>query len=200
VHAVIAANPARSSAVSYVHNPPRAEAPVLFEQLRTREPAAFEAIYSGFHRYVMALAQRVLGNEWEAQEVTQDVFLALWLRPPELSNGLTSLVAWLATTTKRQCWLRVRRTGRRPSFEELTEDLCYSDPALDAVGEMLLRDKFEAALPHIRPPHREILMHVYYDNMEPAEVAAHLSLSVITVRKRLLTATLRLRRRLALSS
>jgi RNA polymerase sigma-70 factor, ECF subfamily len=200
VPAIIAPTHARGSVASHAHKPSRAEPQSLLERLRRREPAAFDTIYSSFRRYVMALAQHVLSNKWEAEEVTQDVFLALWLRPPELTNGLTSLAAWLATATKRQCWLRLRRAERRPMFEELTEDLCYSDLDLERVDENLLREKFVAALTQIGPPQREILMRVYYDDMEPAEVARHLSLPVITVRKSLLSATLRLRRRLALVS
>jgi RNA polymerase sigma-70 factor (ECF subfamily) len=147
----------------------------------------------------MALALRVLSNEWEAEEVVQDVFLALWLKPPELSNGMTSLIAWLVIATKRQCWLRLRRSKRRPPSEGLSDELGYSDPVFDRVGEILVRQKFEAALPRVKPRHREILMLVYYDNLEPTEVANRLKMPVVTVRKWLATATLRLRRLFAVA-
>lgn len=167
----------------------------LIERIAKREPEALDLLYARFQKYILAIAQRMVRSESQAEEVLQDVFLALWRCPPNVANGLPSLVAWLTETTRKQCWLRFRRARREPIPEEPSDELRYSDPILERAIEAQLRVKLENAFLLMPPKHRQILALTYFDGLGPTEIARRLNLPVITVRKRLGTATKRLHQR-----
>jgi RNA polymerase sigma-70 factor (ECF subfamily) len=54
----------------------------LIDQLARGEPEALEVLYTRYARPVFSLAMRILGDEGEAEEVTQDVFERAWRYAP----------------------------------------------------------------------------------------------------------------------
>lgn len=56
-------------------------------------------LYDEHSPLVYGVALRVTGSEAQAEEITQDVFAALWRRPLSFDPGLGSLRGWLASKT-----------------------------------------------------------------------------------------------------
>jgi RNA polymerase sigma-70 factor (ECF subfamily) len=172
----------------------------LVGQISDGDQSAFERTYENFRGYVFALAQRHVRCEFEAEEVLQDVFLALWNRPPMAQFGLPSLIAWLRVTTRNHCWLRLRRL--QPTMVALgsCEELHYSEALNEAIGLAEMRTRLETEFPKAPPKHQEVLELTYYQDMGATEIARHLGVPVITVRKRLEAATARLNRHFSLET
>jgi len=166
----------------------------LINRIVDRDQEAFEILFGKFRNYVFGLARGMLRSESEAEEVLQDVFLGLWLRPPSTRHGVPSLLAWLAVTTKKQCWLRLRRSQHEIQSDRSQRQLEYLEPVVDRIAEMESREKLEKELPFTPKKHLEVLRLAYYDDMGATQIATLLGLPVITVRKRLDAATSRLRR------
>src|SRR3954447_3237128 len=57
--------------------------------------AAFERVFSDHRDGVHAAAYRVLGDAAQAQDVTQDVFLRLWLKPERYDASRGPVGAYL---------------------------------------------------------------------------------------------------------
>lgn len=172
------------------------EARLLVLRIIEHDELAFETVYEKFQKHVFVTAHRLLQSELEAEEVLQDVFMALWRRPPTLTHGLPSLIAWFSATTRNQCWMRLRRS----QLEVLSAETCqiaeYFEPVDERIVEGELRCTLEREFLRAPKKHREVLELAYYSDMGATEIANHLRVPVITVRKRLGVAISRLRRHL----
>lgn len=74
--------------------------------------AAFRTLYRAYVRPVYWLAHGILGNAVDAEDVTQETFLAAWRKLPGMELAGESLLPWLATICRFQCANRVRRLQR----------------------------------------------------------------------------------------
>ena len=69
---------------------------------------------------IIHLAFRFLGTQQDAEEVAQDVFLRLHLRPPALAPG-AKLFTWLYRVMINRCYDLLRQRSRRP--QQISIDL-----------------------------------------------------------------------------
>ena len=168
----------------------------LLAGIVNREHGAFDTLYQRLHGYVLSIALRLLRRPHDAEDVAQDVFLALWCRPPRGTYGHASLLAWLASTARNTCLLRFRAECRE-------QPLVPEQPPLDSgslITELIevdQRQRLEAELPRITVEFRQILLMTYRESLAPPEIAQRLGMPAVTVRKRLGRATDQLRRRFA---
>jgi RNA polymerase sigma factor (sigma-70 family) len=92
------------------------------ESLRQPEPTEvpaldIEAAYRSHGHLVLRRARALLGNEAEAQEVLQDVFMML-LGEPALYEGRSSMTTWLYRVTTNTCLNRMRNDKTRQRLLE----------------------------------------------------------------------------------
>jgi len=73
------------------------------QQLRARRYAdAFERLLDRYQEKVFRLAISIVGDAARAEEVTQDIFLRLWLALPAY-NGQAAPSTWLYTIARNTC-------------------------------------------------------------------------------------------------
>jgi RNA polymerase sigma factor (sigma-70 family) len=92
------------------------------ESLRQPEPTELsvldiEAAYRSHGHLVLRRAKALLGNEAEAQEVLQEVFMML-LGEPGLYEGRSSMTTWLYRVTTNMCLNRMRNHKTRQRLLE----------------------------------------------------------------------------------
>ncbi len=73
---------------------------------------AFRTLYRAYVRPVYWLAHGLVGNAPDAEDVTQETFLAAWRKLPALRLESDSLLPWLATICRYQAANRIRRQRR----------------------------------------------------------------------------------------
>jgi RNA polymerase sigma-70 factor (ECF subfamily) len=150
------------------------------------------AIAETWHRFapaVIMFAARVLGSESEAEDVAQEAFQRLFaksktLRAPErLRSFVFSFAIRLLKTElrrrKRRAWLSFHRP-------ETLVDL-GGEPT-DMESRDLLR-RFYSLLNRLAPRHRLVFALRHLESMTVDEVAAHMSVSISTVKRSLDAAT-----------
>jgi RNA polymerase sigma-70 factor (ECF subfamily) len=115
---------------------------------------------------VLRRARQVLGNDAEAHDVLQEVFLSLIDRPKQY-QGRSALTTWLYSATTHLCWnkLRSRRTRSR-----LLRDTFFN-PAPAAT--MQVEEAIGAQDLLARLPRKLAMVAVYYymDEMSHEEIA-----------------------------
>jgi RNA polymerase sigma factor (sigma-70 family) len=150
------------------------------------------AIAETWHRFaptVIVMAQRALGSESEAEDLAQEVFHRVFdraktLREPErLRSFVFSFAIRLLKTELRRRRTRAWLSFRRP---ETLVDL-GAEP-IDMEARDLLR-RFYALLDRLAPRHRLVFALRHLESMTVEEVAAHMDLSISTVKRALVRAT-----------
>ncbi len=73
---------------------------------------AFRTLYRAYARPVYWIAHGLVGMAQDAEDVTQETFLAAWRKLRELELHSASLLPWLVTVCRFQAANRVRRQRR----------------------------------------------------------------------------------------
>lgn len=150
---------------------------------------AFSDLFQATHQRVYYLARQLLGDDGEAMDVTQEVFLKAWKALPELEHP-EAVVTWLFRITDNLCKDRLRRhtevlleeVGGGLPEEEETDELLLPQELMDrAETRRLVREMIEA----LPGPQKEAVLLYYFAGLSVAEIAAQQECSEGTVKSRL---------------
>ena len=95
---------------------------VLVDRLCRGDEGALGDIYDGYAGLVHGLARRVLRDRRAAEDVTQEVFVAVWQHPDRFDPTRGTLRSFLATMTHRRAIDVVRRDEARYAREARTTE------------------------------------------------------------------------------
>lgn len=84
--------------------------------------ASFEALVRAYQGPVFRLAQRMLGDRGDAEDVVQDVFVSVWRRLPTL-NDPAVFHGWVYQIATRRCLNVLRTRSRRDVVPSEAADL-----------------------------------------------------------------------------
>ncbi len=178
---------------------------VAVEHVRQGDAFALEMIFTAYRGELLAMAQQIVGGREVAEEVVQDVFLAIWTGR-ERWHITTSLRAYLRravhNTAVRSGASRVRggATGVALTYAEaeapaiLTDTSATPDVGLERAELAAAVDEATRLLP---PRQREVFILKRMHELSNREIAARLGLSVKTVEIHMTRALATLRQRLA---
>ena len=143
-------------------------------------PAAFERLFCAEYGRVVAIAQRVLGDQIEAEDVAQDVFLSFYrAHPADASYAAAWLHAGAAHAALNALRGRARR-GRREAAQAIPRDAPASDDPAAAAVAAETRDEVRAILGRL-PERTAALLALRYSGLSYAEVAAALDVRASSV-------------------
>jgi len=161
---------------------------------------AFRGLFRRYAPSAMAVALRVVGQPYLAEEAVQEGFLALWRNPSAYEEMRGSVKAWLMATVHNRAVDLVRREEtqrRRAEDAQPDEDVVtLEDPADKVVDEIGLpeeRKAVRAALEDLPPEQRQVIELMYFDGLSQTRVAERLSLPLGTVKSRTLLGMRKLR-------
>ena len=179
----------------------------LVVRIRSGDREAFSQLVTRYQRRVQRLALSFVRNEHDAQEVVQDAFLRVHLGLRGF-RGESSFYTWLYRIVVNLAVDANRRPFRQGvSWEAIAERVddsrsfelprfIDSDPH-EAMSRMELDQRLTAALTHLAPCHRAVIVMREVDGMSYREIAEKLHISKGTVMSRLFHARRRLQRTLA---
>jgi RNA polymerase sigma-70 factor (ECF subfamily) len=146
------------------------------------------AITETWHRFapaVIIMASRALGSESEAEDLAQEAFHRVFrkvrgLREPDRLRSFIFSFAIRVLKTE----LRNRRTRAWLSFHQPEAFIDLGSAPADMESRDLLR-RFYTLLDRLSPRHRLVFALRHLESMTVEEVAAHMELSVSTVKRSL---------------
>jgi RNA polymerase sigma-70 factor (ECF subfamily) len=170
------------------------EEQVLVQRLLCGDEEAVRTIYARFARPVYSLGMRLLGSAEAAEELTQDVFLTAWRKAARFDSSRGRLSTWLMAIAHNLAVDRLRReTGAgRPSLvlvEEVPERVTESD-----VEPVLERDYARRAMATLSDAERMLVVRAYFTGLTAREISESDGIPLGTVKTRLRTALIKLRR------
>ncbi|NJN59039.1 MAG: sigma-70 family RNA polymerase sigma factor [Leptolyngbyaceae cyanobacterium SL_5_9] len=171
----------------------------LFVALKAGRVEALGALYDRYSNLVYGLALRVLSNSEEAEDVTQEIFLALWHKNT-YNPTRGSLSSFLVTMTRSRSIDRLRSRNTKLKFLQRwrrigTTEGSVANP-LEQVS-MNERSQFlREALARLPDLERQVLEIAYYEGLSQSEIAKRLNIPLGTVKTRTRQGLLKLRQHL----
>ena len=152
----------------------------LLSRLGRGEPQAARELVARKLPRVLALAQRLLGQRAEAEEVAQESFLRAWKQAPSWRRGEARFDTWLHRVVLNLCNDRLRSPRRR--HEQATDELPEAaDPAATPeqhYADRRMSQRVATALAALPPRQREAIVLFHYQELSQADAAALMGVSV----------------------
>jgi len=164
----------------------------LVMRVREGDERAFAALYDRYARQVFSLALGILREPEVAEDVTQDVFLALWQGAARFDPRRGTLEAWILTLAHHKSVDALRRRKVR-QVEPLSDAVAGPDDPVEEAVRALQSAKVREALASLSAAQREVLTLAYYGGLTQQDIARLLALPLGTVKARMRDGLLRLR-------
>jgi RNA polymerase sigma-70 factor (ECF subfamily) len=191
----------------------RADEQALVRAVRSGDATAFETIFRCYHQELRAAAERLVESRATAEDVVQEVFLAVWAARARW-HVTTSLGAYLHRSVRNVAMRRaasvavrrhepivladgvhgVARSGGGASWVALVEP---GPSPLDRAEQGALMDDVARAAASLPPRAREVFTLSRAEQLSTREIAERLALSPKTVEMHLTRALAALRQVLA---
>ena len=149
----------------------------LVRRVGQGDPAAIQAMVARKLPRMLALAQRMLGDPVEAEDVAQEAMLRAWRQAPRWTPGKAKFDTWLHRVGLNLCYDRLRR--RREISTEAPPDRADDGPAPDrGLLAAEVGVQVDAALRRLPERQREAIVLCHYQELTNIEAADLMSVSV----------------------
>jgi RNA polymerase sigma-70 factor, ECF subfamily len=196
--------PPVASATASPADPHRA----LVERARSGDFAAFEELVRQFQNRVYALARRILGEDHDAEDVTQQTFLSLIEHLRDF-RGESAVAGWILRIAANHALKLLRKQRGLPTVPLVeAHDEGYAnvphpefiapwrDDPIELASQHEVRDLIDQALAELDEKYRVVFVLRDVEGFSTQETAESLGLTESAVKVRLLRARLALRERL----
>jgi RNA polymerase sigma-70 factor (ECF subfamily) len=173
----------------------RAADAALLARVVDRDERAVEELYARYAGPLYSLAYQVTRAERFAQDVVQEVFVAVWRDAARFDPSRGAVGPWLFSLARHKAIDLVRREQNvRRRTADVDLELREADDDVDAEAWAgIRRDRVRAAVGELSPLQREALELAFFQGLTHVEVAEALGIPLGTAKTRIRSALLRLR-------
>jgi RNA polymerase sigma-70 factor (ECF subfamily) len=166
--------------------------PDLLARVAAGDRDAFEQLYEHTCSLLYPLVQRILGNEGEAADLLQEVYLEAWRKASNYEAARGTPMAWLITLARSRAIdrlraLNTRGKGTTGSLDDApgTDLIASNTDALEMRAASEIRALISAALKGLTSVQREAIELAYFDGLTHMEIADRLKIPLGTIKTRI---------------
>jgi RNA polymerase sigma-70 factor, ECF subfamily len=171
----------------------------LVRRILSGDDAALGVLYDRYGGLVYSVAFRILRDTGAAEEVLQDIFHQVWRVAGSFDLARGSLASWLMVMARNRSIDRLRRRALAvaDSTAEALPPARFDLESEVAREEMISRVR--RALEELPAPQRKAMELAYFEGLSQSEIAHHTGDPLGTVKTRLRTALVSLRKAFGLN-
>jgi RNA polymerase sigma-70 factor (ECF subfamily) len=149
----------------------------LLVRIADGDPAAVRALVGRKLPRIHGLAQRMLGDPAEAEDVAQETFLRVWRQAPKWRPGQARFDTWMHRVALNLCYDRLRRRREIPTDDppQMPDEGPAPDRGLEAQDT---GRRVSQALARLPERQREAVVLCHYQEMGNIEAAAVMGVTV----------------------
>ena len=178
--------------VSGTQAPNQKDDAALIARIRAGDQSAMADLYDRYARVVYGVALRVLADTAAAEDVVQEVFLQLWRKPQAFDAERGRLAPWLAVISRNRAIDFLRK---RPLDDDIDEMPISTGVDLeDEAAQKLAIDKVRGVLGQLPQEQRKALEMAFFEGMTHTEIAGKTGEPLGTIKTRIRSGLLALRK------
>ena len=175
----------------------------LLGRVAQGDRTAFAELYDRSAPRVFGLVKRLLRDHAQSEEVTQEIFLEIWMSATRYDMSKGSAVAWMLTMAHRRAVDRVR-ASQASRDRDVRIGIRDFAPEYDSVSEsvevVIESERVKEAMKRLTALQRQAVQLAYFGGYSHSEVSEMLKVPIGTVKTRLRDGMIRLRDELGVAS
>ena len=144
---------------------------------------AYRVLFRRFDKRIYAYCMRALGNQDDAEDTFQTIFLTVYDKRQSFKDG--SFPAWLFTITRNMCLKAIRN---RKHTSEFIEEAHEPDVDNSHSKDFLLKEELHKAISMLAPEFKEALELRYFDDLSYEDIAHTLGITLSLAKVRVFRA------------
>jgi len=189
-------NPPDTFARSYTRESemaaPGADDAFLLTRVQRGDEGAMAQLFDRYSKVVYSVSLRVLRDPSAAEDVLQDIFMQVWRKPESFVSTRGTLGGWLAVVARNRSIDSLRR--RKPT--DNVEDMSLASPynLADEAERTSMMERARGVMTGLPMEQRKVLEMAFFDGLTHSEIAELTGDPLGTVKTRIRTALLVLRK------
>ena len=183
-----------SSPAQPAPDPGREELADLIRRTGSGERSALAGVYTRTSAKLYGVCMRVLGNETEAQDALQDVYVAVWRNASRFDSSRASPITWLCVVARNKCIDRLRqRTMTTDGVDAAAHVADDSASAFEVLETDQERGRLTGCLEELEERARAMIRAAFFDGQSYSQLAERESLPLSTMKSVIRRGLMRLR-------
>lgn len=168
---------------------------ILLGRIVARDQRAFEELHRRYSGPLYSLAVQVTGSDRHAQDIVQEVFVAVWKEAARFDASRGAVGSWLYSMARHKSIDHVRREvlARKRSADVDLELEEAPDDVHHEAWVNVRRDRVRTAMRDLTEAQRTAIELAFFSGLTHVEVAERLGIPLGTAKTRIRTGLLRLR-------
>lgn len=152
---------------------------------------AMDLLYQRYSVLLYSLAYRMVADRWVAEDLLQEVFLAIWQRALTYAPQSGSVSSWLTSIMRHRAIDHLRRTHRRYTLKEIPLEADGQDQKIvspdvwDEAWRSVQSSLVRECLMRLRPEQRDVIELAYFEGQTQPEIARAYQIPLGTVKARM---------------
>lgn len=170
----------------------------LFRRIGARDRDAFAEFYDRHATRLYSVAQRILNDAIEAQDVVQDAFVQIWEKAASFDPQLGQPSYWVVTLVRNKSIDRIRASQRRAKLaDDAGAEAALTTESAEAAHESVHGQEkaglIRSALVDLPADQRHAIELAFFSGLTQHEISARLSQPLGTIKARIRRGLLKLR-------